>query len=307
MVNTAIFVASWLIVGPGAPLSIALSLIVLGMATVLPHHFRYKTASLIGVMGIMFVQCVLVVFLLHFQLLNLSPPPNQPPLATLFSLLVGADVRLAELGVVAGIVVGLYVEFGCSRLSLSQSFPSLSFCEPTSELVKVVQGLADTAGMACPDVQLIDSGEMLAFSVRIKRRYIIALSVGLLESLEPIEVQACLAHEICHIKNKDFSLRLIVAITRAALFARVLSYFVETSFYRTRELLADRTAALLIGTPNTLISALTKIQLTDSASDNTVGSQVCCLRGNACHFEILSKHPSIKTRIRMLESMASAK
>jgi len=146
----------------------------------------------------------------------------------------------------------------------------------------------------------------LAFTVRTRGKNVIAISMGLLELFEIDEVEACIAHEICHIKNRDFTLRSIVTIARVALFARLLSYFLETAFYRTRELLADRTAATLMRTPGPLISALTKLQKAAYPGETPGGGTLCLFGGRRNLFELLSKHPTLNTRIRLLREMESS-
>jgi heat shock protein HtpX len=172
-------------------------------------------------------------------------------------------------------------------------------------LTDTVKRLATSAGIECPSLCLVDSGTPSAFTVRTRRKYTIALSIGLLESFDRTEVEACLAHEIGHIKNRDFALRTFVTMARMALFARVLSYFVEAAFYRARELLADRTAALLMGGPGPLISALEKLQNDNYADERLTGSAICFFEPKQSIFRLLNKHPSLTTRIRLLKEMYS--
>ncbi len=144
-------------------------------------------------------------------------------------------------------------------MSIARIFPRLKFLEAPKQLKNGVISLAESAGIKPPDVSLIDSGTPSAFTIRSKRRYVIAISIGLLESLNNDEVEACLAHEISHLKNKDFTWRFIATVAKVALFAKPLSYLIEPAVYRGREFLADRTAAMLIGGPSALISALSKL------------------------------------------------
>jgi len=307
MINPTLIVATWLLIGPPLPFSIAIGFLLVSLLSVFRYRLRERTIALVGVIVLMLIQCILTVFAIHLQLWQLLPPVHFTfPGAWLFQLLFGLDLRLAELGAVAAICAGIYIEFGRARLGLSQSFPYLMFSEPTTELIQMVQRLAEKAAIECPEVRLLDSGAPCAFTVHTKRKYSIAVSIGLLESFTNAEVEACIAHEICHIKNRDFALRLIVTIAKVALFARVLSYFIEAAFYRTRELLADRAATVLIGGPGALISALTKLQQVDYVNENLVGTTVCCFDGKKSVIEIMSKHPSLSTRISLLRKMEPA-
>jgi len=133
---------------------------------------------------------------------------------------------------------------------------------------------------------------------------LVTVSVGLLESLEKSEVEACLAHEIAHLKNNDFAVRFLATLAKVALFARPLSYFLEPAVYRAREFLADSTAAELVGGPDALISAFSK--LNDSSnleSDLPSSACVCGLKGRRRLFGIFDKHPTLEDRLRILREM----
>jgi len=305
--SVPIVLASWLFVGLPLPIFIALIIMSLGSVSVLRSHFAQKTLALLGVMGLMVVQSIVIVLIMHFQLWQPIPHPDVTGTAMwLGRELFGLDFRLAEIGVPAAIFVGAYVELVRSRLNLSQAFPNLAFYDQTDDLAATVKKLATSAKIECPNLRLVDNGEPCAFTIRNRGQYTIALSIGLLESFDTAEVEACLAHEIGHIKNRDFALRTLVTMARIALFAKVLSYFVENAFYRTRELLADRTAAQLIGGPQPLITALKKLQGADCAYGAPRGNVICSFHAKKGLLELLSKHPSLTTRIRMLNEMGLA-
>jgi heat shock protein HtpX len=127
--------------------------------------------------------------------------------------------------------------------------------------------------------------------------------VGLLESLSTKELDACLAHELSHVKNNDFSVRSFATAARVALFAHPLSHLIEPAVYRAREFLADRTAADL-AERGALISALSKLQ----ESQNYVAARRSI--GTACLFgcvgtnpllRLFDKHPTLEKRIRVLQ------
>ena len=304
MFNIPIIVATWLLIGPQFPLTISILVVILGLIVTLHTRFSQKTAALFGVMGIMIIQSIVIVLIMHFRLWQPIPHPDLSGTAAgLGAELFGLDFRLAELGVPLAICVGAYIEFIRSRLNLAQAFPGLSFYKPPHDLVNAVARLAKNAGIECPSLCLMDSGTPSAFTVRTRGKYTIAVSIGLLESFSGSEVEACLAHEIGHIKNRDFPLRTLITMARVALFAKVLSYFVEAAVYRTRELLADRTAATLMGGPEPLISALEKLQYTNCTPEAQTTSGLCLWNAKKGVVELLRKHPSLVTRIRLLKEM----
>jgi len=309
--NSGLFVLlTWILIGPPLPLSFALVFVAFGVITVLllKHQFRSKTIALLCMLGIMFAQSLqLVLRGLHIEALEFHVPPHVEmaheiwaPLAMLFRF----DSRLAQIGVLAAVCVALYIEFDRSRLDIAKAFPALQFFDPPAQLVQRVKKLAERAGVESPEIRLLDSGAPSAFTVRVNRKCAIAVSVGLLESFDDDEVEACIAHEISHLKNGDFTLRSIATLAKIALFARPLSYFIEPAVYRAREFLADKTAAVLIGGPKALISALTKLQ--ESGSVNSAPIQPtfsCCFDGRKGVLRILDKHPDLATRIRVLREV----
>ena len=307
VITPVLVILSWLLIGPALPLSLVIEVVLtLSLISVLRNRFRQKTIALIAMMGLMLTQCLVLVFIMHFQSWQPVSHPNVAvPAAWLLHALFRLDLPLAELGAVAAACIGIYVEFGRSRLNLTQAFPNLAFYEPTCDLLETAERLAKSAEIECPDLRLVDSGAPVAFTVRTRGKYTIAISVGLLESFESPELEACIAHEICHIKNRDFTLRAVVTILRVAVFTRVMSYFVETSFYRTREFLADRTAAILMGGARPLISALTKLQTSNFLPEDLSGNTICLFDGKKNAFELLSKHPNLSTRIRLLREFES--
>ena len=304
MLNAPVIFASWILVGPPLPIFVAMMIAILGFVSALRFRLTHKTIALLSVMGLMVIQSIVVVFIMHFQLWEPIPHPDLIGTAAwLGQELFGLDFRLAEVGIPAAIFVGAYSELVRSRLNLSQAFPNLAFYDQTDDLAMTIKRLSTAANIQCPQLCLVDGGAPCAFTIRSKGKFTIALSIGLLESFDKSEVEACLAHEIAHIKNRDFALRTMVTMARIALFAKILSYFIETALYRTRELLADKTAASLIGGPNPLISALTKLQEASVVDETPIGNTICFFHAKKGAFELLSKHPSLSTRIRMLKEM----
>jgi Zn-dependent protease with chaperone function len=278
-------------------------MLIVGLATALRYRFRAKSVALAALMGLMLTQCIAFVLLLPF---GFSQPANHPNLpssaAWLVQLLIWLDAPLAALGISAAVGAAIFLEIARSRLSLTQVFPNLAFHEPPAQLAQMVKRLAERAKIECPQVYLVDSGAPAAFTIRSRSKYTIAASIGLLESFEGLELEACIAHEICHIKNKDFTLRAFVTIGRVALFTRLLGYFLETAFYRARELLADRSAAVLIGGAQPLISALTKLQNANCLTEVS-GGHICLFGGEGTAFGLLSRHPNLNTRIDALRNL----
>jgi heat shock protein HtpX len=304
-IPTYFFILSWLLIGPPVPPPSAIAFIVgvLVLALALRRSFRYHTIALFGILGIMLLDSLQIAFLgLHVELFE---PHLFHEDVWNFSTLFALNLGLSILGAVGAVCAAAYIEFGKSRMSVAQIFPELRFLDAPAQVRGIVSRLARSAKIKPPQVCLLDSGTPSAFTIRSKRSYVLAASVGLLESLDEEEVEACLAHEMSHLKNRDFAFRFVATVAKVALFAKPLSYLIEPAVYRAREFLADRTAAMLIGGPGALISALSKLEESQSVGVlKSLGSVCMCnLSGRSGIFGMLDKHPDIRARIRALQEM----
>lgn len=313
-VSPEFVILTWVLIGPSAPLLLTVEFVAASsiLAILFRRSFHRQTIILLAILTMMFIQSLqLILSSLHVELFK--PPPSAEPFLSIarpmwnfLSTLFGLSLWSAELGAVGAACVGVYLYFGKSRLKMSQVFPGTTLIEPTPELRKTTADLASLASVKCPEVCLVDSGTPLAFTMRTKRKYVIALSVGLLESFDPAEVEACVAHEMAHIKNNDFTFRFLATLAKIALFSKPLSYLIEPAIYRAREFQADKTAASLLGGPASLVSLLTKLREFNSLlSKPTELTSLCAcfLDGSGGMLKVFDKHPTLDSRIRLLEEL----
>ena len=145
-----------------------------------------------------------------------------------------------------------------------------------------VERLAARAGVLKPRMYLIPDGLPRALAAgRGPRGSALAVSSGLLSAATPAELEAVIAHELAHVRNRDVVVQTSVVVLAATLlelsriggwFQRALLYllgpiaaaFVHLMLSRNREFLADRDAALLCDSPHPLADALVRL---DSASE----------------------------------------
>lgn len=165
------------------------------------------------------------------------------------------------------------------------------------ELYRLVENLCITAGLPVPKIYVINSPQPNAFATgRDPQHGVVAVTTGLLEKLERIELEGVIGHELSHIGNRDALLSTIVVILAGTItmmtnfFFRVrfrggdrddrggqiriilmlagLALVILAPFFATlmklaisrkREFLADADAALLTRFPDGLIRALEKI------------------------------------------------
>ena len=162
-------------------------------------------------------------------------------------------------------------------------------------LVQTVHKLADQAGIGRPEVAVYE-GPANAFATGAFRdSSLVAVSTGLVDAMSKEEVEAVLGHEISHVANGDMvTLTLIQGVLNTFVFflSRVVGYVVDKAVFRTergvgpgfyitmivsqivfgiaasaivawfsryREFRADRGSANLLGSPQPMIAALSRL------------------------------------------------
>jgi heat shock protein HtpX len=81
------------------------------------------------------------------------------------------------------------------------------------ELYHIVENLCITAGLPVPKIYVIDDTAPNAFATgRDPQHAVIAVTTGLLQKLEKVELEGVLAHELSHIGNRDILLSTVVTV-----------------------------------------------------------------------------------------------
>ena len=208
-------------------------------------------------------------------------------------------------------------------------------------LVSTVQQLAQKAGIGMPEVAIYQ-GEPNAFATgAFKNSSLVAVSTGLLQSMNKDEVEAVLGHEVAHVANGDMiTLTLIQGVvnTFVVFFARIVGYFVDKvvlknerdgvgiGFYvasmvaeivfgilasiivawfsRQREFRADAGAAKLLGSPQPMVRALARLGGVEAGAlpQSMAASGIS---GRPGWMALFSSHPPIEERIAALGARAS--
>jgi heat shock protein HtpX len=205
-------------------------------------------------------------------------------------------------------------------------------------LLSTVQGLAQRAGIGMPEVAVYD-GEPNAFATgAFKNSALVAVSTGLLQSMNRDEVEAVLGHEVAHIANGDMvTLTLIQGVvnTFVVFFARVVGFFVDKVllrneerrgpgymitvfvceiifgllasvivawFSRQREFRADAGSARLLGSTVPMQNALARLSGVEPGSlpQNMAASGIS---GGGGWSALFSTHPPFEERIAALQSL----
>ena len=180
-------------------------------------------------------------------------------------------------------------------LSLAKAHPATR--EKYFDFYTIVENLAITAGLPMPKIYIIEDSAPNAFATgRNKNHAVIAVTTGLLATMNKNELEGVVAHEMSHIGNRDMLLMTVAVVLvglisivsdmlirmsffgggrdndreggnaimlvvglLAAILAPIAATLLQLSISRKREFLADASAALLTRYPEGLASALEKI------------------------------------------------
>ncbi len=212
------------------------------------------------------------------------------------------------------------------------------------ELYSVVADLAQRAQIPMPKVYLIPSPALNAFATgRNPSHAAIAVTDGLLRTLDRAELTGVLAHELSHVRHRDILIGTVAATLAGAvsmiasmarwgailgsgrsdgdrggnalgvlvisMFAGLAAMLVQMAVSRSREYEADAGAARLLGDPMPLVSALRKLELGAQrvpmqANPATAHMFIVNpLRGGGIA-KMFSTHPTTEERIRRLQALA---
>jgi heat shock protein HtpX len=211
------------------------------------------------------------------------------------------------------------------------------------ELVALVRELARNAGLPMPRVHVMDSAQPNAFATgRNPGHGAVAVSRGLLETLNRDEIAGVIAHELAHIRNHDTLTMTITATIAGAIsmlaqfglffggsresnnglgivgtlvmviLAPLAAMLVQMAISRTREYAADALGARISGRPDALASALAKIASIAPKVENETAERAPATAHlfiinpltNRGMDNLFSTHPSTENRIAALEQLA---
>ena len=168
------------------------------------------------------------------------------------------------------------------------------------ELYRIVENLAITAGLPIPKIYIVPEAAPNAFATgRDPQHAVVAVTSGLLQKLNKMELEGVIAHELSHIGNRDMLVSTVAVILvgfislaadwflrsifwrglggrdrndsgqagaimmfvgiALSILAPIAASLMQLAISRKREFLADASGALLTRYPEGLASALEKI------------------------------------------------
>lgn len=131
----------------------------------------------------------------------------------LYSYTVRGDLVLPLIAAILAVPSTLIGYYSGDKIALAANSAQPVSKERAPELHNLIENLAITAGVPTPKIYLIDSPALNAFATgRDPAHASIAVTRGLLEQLERVELEGVLAHELSHVKNYDIRFATLVAI-----------------------------------------------------------------------------------------------
>ncbi len=211
-------------------------------------------------------------------------------------------------------------------------------------LHEIISRLCAIADLPKPKIAIVDSHVPNAFATgRSKGNAVVAVTTSLMQRLSQPELEAVLAHELSHVKNRDMLVITIASFlsTVAALLVRnmlffgtggrddrkdggaavivfivsivvwIISFLLIRALSRYREFAADRGSAIITGQPSHLASALMRIS---GVMEHVPSRDLREVEGMNAFFiipaisgdsimNLLSTHPTVEARIRALEKL----
>ena len=251
-------------------------------------------------------------------------------------------------GAMIGLTLGLLIVGGSywfsDKLAVRAAGAHEVSEQEAPQLHAMVRDLATSAGLPVPRVYVSPAAQPNAFATgRNPRHAAVAVTEGLLTQCPPDELKAVLAHEMAHIRNRDILIGSVAAaiatgisfVANMALFAGmfgggddddgpspamtmllailapIAAMILQMALSRSREFEADRVGAQILGDPEPLAKALTRIDRIAARTPLDVTPAqasayiVNPLTGKRVQFaKLFLTHPPVEERVARLRALA---
>jgi heat shock protein HtpX len=260
----------------------------------------------------------------------------------LVAALLAAGLNGILVAVIAVVLLGAQL-FASDKLALAAMGAHEVSPQEAPELHAMIERLCIQADLPKPKVAIAESHLPNAFALgKSPKSATVAVTTGILQLLNPAELEAVLAHELSHVANRD-----IIVMTIASFFATIAAYIVQFGFFfgggfgdddseegglgvlglilvsavvyaisfvlmqalsRYREYAADRGSAVITGRPSALASALLKIagisdQIPSADLRSTQQLKAFYIYWPESISSIFSSHPPVEKRVAALQRL----
>jgi heat shock protein HtpX len=252
-------------------------------------------------------------------------------------LIGGSGTALLFLGMAALMNMGAY--FFSDKLALKMSGAKPIEESEAPRLYQIMRELTTRAGLPMPRMYMIPQDQPNAFATgRNPKNSAVAVTRGITKLLSEDELRGVLAHELAHVKHRDILIQSVAATIGAAitylgymlmwfgggedndspfgliamlaliLLAPLAATIIQLSISRQREYAADAGGAAICGNPESLASALLRLEQGAAAIPMQVNQAAEPLYivkpfSGGGFSKLFSTHPPIEERVKRLRQM----
>ncbi len=256
-------------------------------------------------------------------------------LVVIGALIGGPSTAAIFLGIALLINLGSYFYSDKLALAMSKAQPIEESDNP--RLFQIVRELTTRAGLPMPRLYMIPNDQPNAFATgRNPKHSAVAVTRGITKLLSEDELRGVIAHELTHIRNRDILIQSVASAIGAAitylaymlmwfgnddnsplgaiaaislvLLAPISATIIQLAISRQREYAADAGGAEICGNPESLASALLRLEQGAQAMPMQVNQAaeplfiVRPFKGKGIA-GLFSTHPPIEERVKRLRQM----
>jgi heat shock protein HtpX len=262
---------------------------------------------------------------------------------TVFLVLIGGALGGPDLAFsffIGAAILNVLMFWFSDRLVLKMYKARVVQREDAPQLFDMVDELRQRAGLPMPIVAIAPQAQPNAFATgRSHTHAVVCVTTGLMQLMDRAELEGVIAHELAHIQHRHMLVSTLAAVMAGAItmvarwgiffggnsenrnpavailimiLAPLAAIILQMAISRTNEFQADATAARIVGTPNGLVSALSRLEsaATRIPMDvNPAGAQLAIvnpLRGGGAmggFTKLFRTHPPTEERIAALRAL----
>jgi len=229
--------------------------------------------------------------------------------------------------------------YNCDKIAVASVGAKPADKNQHRQYYDLVEGLTLASGLPMPKLYIMQNEQINAFATgRNPENAVVCVTTGALQKLNKQELEGVLSHELSHIANYDIRFMTLIAVMVGmiaiiseiflrslwfkssddnkgnalfliigivlAILAPIVVQLVQLSISRKREFTADATAVKFTRTPTGLIGALKKIKHDKPMKVSGAMKSLFMSDPARRKFQnLLSTHPDIDTRIKILEKL----
>jgi heat shock protein HtpX len=256
-------------------------------------------------------------------------------LVVIGALIGGPSMAAVFLGI--GLLMNLFSYFFSDKLALKMSGAKPIEESEAPRLYQIMRELTTRAGLPMPRLYMIPQEQPNAFATgRNPKHAAVAVTQGITKLLSEDELRGVLAHELAHVRHRDILIQSVAAAIGGAityiaymlmwfggddesplglvaslalvLLAPIAASIIQLSISRQREYAADAGGAEICGNPESLASALLRLEQGAAAIPMQVNQAAEPLYivkpfSGGGFSRLFSTHPPIEERVRRLRQM----